>query len=120
MKKLLERATSNLDKLDCDHLLLHQVLAGLPENESQQLRAKGDTKTLDVTITRARLLMSIDDHEQSPAITNSSSEIQLLQEQVACLTEQITSVSMPAFQPRASETQQRSTRCFNCNRKGHL
>ena len=120
MKKLLERAMPSLDKSGRDQLLLHQLLAGLPQNVSRQLRATGETKTLDATITRARLLMSIDDHEQTAAISDSSSEIQLLKEQVARLTEQVAAVSMPALQPRANDRQYREMRCFNCNRKGHL
>ena len=64
--------------------------------------------------------MSIDDHEQTAAITDSSSEIQLLEEQVARLREQTATISMPALQPRASDTQHFRTRCFNYNRKGHL
>ena len=86
MKKLLERAMPSLDKSARDQLLLHQLLAGLPENVSRQLRATGETKTLDAAITRARLLMSIDDQEITAAITDISSEIQSLKEQVAHLT----------------------------------
>ena len=118
MNKLLERAKSR--QIGSDQLLLHQLLVRLPENVGQQLRATGETKALGATIAQARLLMSIDYHEQSAAITNISNEIHLLQEHVARLTEQITSISMPAFQPRASDTQHHWTRCFNCNRKGHM
>ena len=120
MKNTLEWSMPSLDKSARDQLLLHQLLAGLPGNVSRQLRATGEAKTLDANITRARLLMYIDDHEQTAAITNSSSEIQLLREQVARLTEQIAAVSMPALQPRASDTQYREMRCFNCNRKAYL
>ena len=110
----------NMDKSARDQLLLHQLLAGLPEYVSRQLRATGETQTLDAAIMRARLLMSIDDHEQTAPITDSSSEIQSLKKQVAHLTEQIAMILMPALQPTASDTQYRGMRCFNCNRKRHL
>ena len=58
---------------------------------SQQLRATGESLTLDAAITQVRLLMTIDDHEQTAAVSEKPSEIDLerLGEQMALLTKQV-------------------------------
>ena len=118
MKKLLEQAMPSLDKPACDQLLLHQFLAGLPDNISRQLRATGEMKMLDAAVARARLLMTIDDHGQSAAVANQPNEVELLREQVALLTEQVATL---ATCRRSADGQQRSQlRCFSCNRHGHV
>ena len=95
----------SLDKPACDQLLLYQFLAGLPENISRQLRATGETKTLDAAIARTRLLMTIDDHGQAAAIADQPNEVELLREQVALLTEQVATL---ATSHRSPDAQQRS------------
>ena len=60
---------------------------------SRQLRATGETKTLDAAVVRVRLLMTIDDHGQAAAVAEGSTEVQLLRKQVALLTEQVATLS---------------------------
>ena len=93
LKKLLERAIPGLDKKGRDQHLLHQFLAGIPDAVSRQLRATGETKTLDAAVVQARLLMTIDDHGQAEAVAEGPTEVQLLREQVALLTEQVATLS---------------------------
>ena len=78
MKKLLEQAMPSLDKSARDQLLLHQFLAGLPDNVSRQLRATGEIKALDVVVVRAWLLMTIDGHGQAAAVADKPDEVELL------------------------------------------
>ena len=113
MKKLLEQAMPSLDKLARDQLLLHQFLAGLPDKVGRQLRASGEIKTLEAAIERARLLMTIDDHGQSAAVANEPSEVELLQEQVALLTDQVATLS--AARRTADSGQRGKLCCFSCN-----
>ena len=51
-----------------DHLLLHQVLSGLPDTGNWQLRAAGKTKDLAALLERAQVLMMIIDQQQTAAI----------------------------------------------------
>ena len=78
MKKLLEQAMPSLDKPARDQLLLHQFLAGLPDNVSRQLRATGEIKALDVAVARARLLMTIDGHGQAATVADKPNKVELL------------------------------------------
>lgn len=89
MKRLLVQAMPSLDSPARDQLLLHQFLAGLPDGLGWQLRSTGEMKSLDAAIARARLLMTIEDHGQVSAVSNKTSEVELLQEQVVFLTEQV-------------------------------
>ena len=66
-KKLLDQAMPEVEKNARDQLLLHQFLAGIPNAVSRQLRATGEIKMLDAAVTRARLLMTIDDSGSSTA-----------------------------------------------------
>lgn len=121
LKKLLEQAMPGLEKPARDILLLHQFLAGIPENVSRQLRATGETLTLDAAVTRVRLLMTIDDHGQSAAVSERPSEVELLREQVALLTEQVATLSAAPRQTGDGQPRVRSRpRCFSCNRIGHV
>ena len=118
MKKLLEQAMPSLDKSARDQLLLHQFLAGLPDNVSRQLRATGEIKALDVAVVRARLLMTIDGHGQAAAVADKTDKVELLREQVALLTEHVATLSTSR---RSADSQQRSKlRCFSCSRPGHV
>ena len=93
LKKFLEQAMLGLDAPGREQLLLHQFLAGIPEYVSRQLRATGEIKTLGIAVTRARLLMTIDDHGQAAAVTEGPTEVQLLREQVALLAEHVSTLS---------------------------
>ena len=59
LKRLLDQAMPDLEKNARGELVLHQFIAGLPLHISTQLRATGDTKKLDETVERTRLLMTI-------------------------------------------------------------
>ena len=93
LKKLLKQAMPGLDAPGREQLLLHQFLAGIPEYVSRQLRATDEIKTLGIAVTRARLLMTIDDHGQAAAVTEGPTEVQLLREQVALLAEHVSTLS---------------------------
>ena len=47
-----------------DPLLLHQFLSRLPGPISRQLRASSDTKDLRAVVQRAKVLMTVMEHEQ--------------------------------------------------------
>ena len=46
-----------------DPLLLHQFLSRLPDPISRQLRASSDTKDLRAAVQRAKVLMTVMEHE---------------------------------------------------------
>ena len=111
LKTLLDQAMPGLAAEAKQQLLVHQFLAGLPVSVSQQLRATGDTKTLDQVVERAKLLMVV--QEQAAAITSEGeAEVLKLQAQVSQLTEQVAALNM---QRKDSDTR----RCFFCNQPGH-
>lgn len=115
LKKLLSAAMPNLEASARNQLLLHQLLAGLPSSISKQLRATGDTTNLDGVLERARLLIMIEDHpEQAAVVSQPSTEVLLMKEQLAELTEQV------ALLTTSRERQQPAVRCFYCNQPGHI
>ena len=119
LKKLIDQAMPVLEKSARDQLLLHQFLAGIPNNVSRQLRATGEISTLEAAITRARLLMTIDEpqHTTTAAIGNQYGEVDSLKEQIAVLTEQVAALTTM----KAGDQQRyRPRRCFRCNRTGHV
>ena len=70
-------------------LLLHQFLSGFPGSISRQLRALGDTKDLGAVVQRAKVLMTVMEHEQTAALTSTaatSSEVDQLKTQITQLT----------------------------------
>ena len=91
LKKLLDQAMPGLDATARDQLLLHQFLGGIPSTVSRQLRATGETKMLATTVKRARLLSTLDETgtNQSAAVTPAAGEFEVLEDQVAALTEQV-------------------------------
>ena len=90
-------------------------MTGLPGSISRQLRASGDTKDLDTVVQRAKVLMTVSEHEQVAALTTMStmpSEVEQLKTQITQLTEQVAALT----------TRQKSVkpkRCFYCNQVGH-
>ena len=72
-KKLLDLAMPDLDAAARDRLLLHQFLGGIPTAVSRQLRATGETKTLAVAVERARLLLALDEGNQTAAVSHTTS-----------------------------------------------
>ena len=67
-----------LEKKSKEQLLIHQFMAGLPADMSQQLCATGETKEFAAVVERAPLLMAIDSHDPlqgSAAITQSACRV---------------------------------------------
>ena len=122
LKKLLDQSMPGLETRAHEQLLLHQFLSGLPEMVSRQLRATGEVKELDTAITRARLIMAVDDSGRSAAVKEKSSEVDTLKEQIAQLTEQVAALSTTPTRrtPKEQQRHQAPRRCFNCNQTGHL
>ena len=92
IKKMLEHAMPKIDGETWNKLLLHQLMAGLPSEINKQLRATGETKDLDETIRRARLLLSLEEqHAATATVSNESSELDLklqsVSKQIETLTE---------------------------------
>ena len=94
LKRLLQLAMPGLENEAKDKLLIHQFLAGLPADTSQQLRASGDMREFPVVVEWAHLLMTIDSHNMlqgSAAINtvNTQSEMSQIKTQIDNLTEQV-------------------------------
>ena len=128
LKKLLEQSMPGLDKPAKEKLILHQFLAGLPDSVSKQLRATGEVLALDGAVVRTRLLMTIDNQEQSAAVSEKPggaepSDTELLREQVALLTEKVAALSTSSC-PRSDVSMDGRPRPRRrppgCNRVGHL
>jgi len=120
LKKLFEQAMPGLDdKPARDHLLLHQFLVGIPDAVSQQLRATGEIKSL-VVVAQARLLMTIDKHGQTAAVTEGPTDVQLLREQVVLLTGQFAALSTSRRAGYDQQHFQNGLRCFSYNRWRHI
>ena len=116
LKRLLSHAMPELPQEARDQLLLHQFLNGLPPAISKQLRSTGDTRQLEATVERARLLMTISESEQSVASISHNDteakercEVMQLMTQVAELTEQVAALAA-----------RQAPCCFSCNGRGHL
>lgn len=139
LKKLLTHAIPDMEQAAKEPLLLHQFLAGIPENISKQVRASGEVTTLNTAVTRTKLLMAIDSDSVATLTTKPDAkpdEMQLLREQVAALTEQVAVLSTNKSQgvrparnpPRCFHCRQlghvqrncRNLKCFNCGKLGHL
>ena len=62
---------------------------GLPTNINTQLRATGDTKELNSTVEKARLLLAIGSQTLSPAaaVGADKREVQKLKDQLSELTQ---------------------------------
>ena len=115
LKRLLQQAMPGLAENASNPLLLHQFLSGLPGSISRQLHASGDTKDLGAVVQRAKVLMTVMEHEQTAALTSTSttsSEVDQLKTQITQLTEQITALT-------TRQKSERPKRCFYCNQLGH-
>ena len=117
LKKLLEQAMPGLNAAARDPLLLHQFISGLPEAMSRQLRASGETTSLDAAVNRARLLMTIEGQGQAAVAVTKDAEVEHLREQVALLTEQVATLSTGS---QSAANQQRLPRCYMCSQLGHI
>ena len=120
LKKLLERAMPTVDNAVRDQLVLHQFVAGLPQEIARQLRATGDTSELNATVEKARLLLSLDSHDSVATVTEETSGdslISKLKTQVDVLTQQVAALTPVSIQPQAP--QQFKVRCFTCGGMGH-
>jgi len=144
LKRLLGQAMPSLKAASQKQLLLHQLLAGLPNFVSKQLRATGETNDIDSVLERARFLLMMDEQEHLAAVLEGSrqpmDELQHLQQQIIDLTEQVallSTASCPKDVPCCYNCQQpghfqcqcpllfpqcrnMQCRCFNCGRVGNL
>ena len=94
LKQLLGQAMPDISADVKEQLLLHQFLTGLPQEVSKQLRATGATSTLAGAVERAKLLMTIDHHGETAAITTKQPEFLQLQQQLTDLSEQVAALSL--------------------------
>ena len=92
LKLLLDQAMPELTAEAKQQLLVHQFLNGLPLSVSQQIRATGETKSLEQVVECAKLLMVV--QEQTAAITSEETEVSKLREQVSQLTEQVAALNV--------------------------
>ena len=123
LKQLLDQAMPKLEIKAREQLLLHQFLAGLPESVSSQLRSTGETKKLDSTLEKARLLMTINSESAHTTaavdLRSESNDVKELKEQVTELTQQIAALTtQKSFAP--ARKQQAMRPCFRCGQLGHL
>ena len=119
VKKMLERAMPNIDGETRNRLLLHQLMAGLPSEINKQLRATGETKDLDETIRRSRLLLSLEvQHAATTTVSNDSSELDLKLQSVSKQIETLTSQES-ALVARKNKDKEEVT-CFYCQKTGHM
>ena len=123
LKRLLDRAMPDLPNEAREQLLLHQLLAGLTGAISKQLRSTGDTKQLEPTAERARLLMMIENNLESKGVaaisqdkSHEHTEMIQLKTQIAELTEHVAALTAAQSSKRPSSV----PRCFNCNGIGHV
>ena len=96
LKKLLDRAMSDLDNTARKQLLLQQFLAGLPDTVSCQLRGTGEMKSLDVVIERTRLSLILNEQDagsKEAAIKDKTDKVGHLKEQITKLMRQVTALS---------------------------
>ena len=70
---MLEHAMPKIDGETRNRLLLHQLMAELPSEINKQLRGTGETKDLDETIRRARLLLSLEVQYAATATVSNES-----------------------------------------------
>ena len=133
LKLLLDQAMPELTAEAKQQLLVHQFLNGLPLSVSQQIRATGETKSLEQVVERAKLLMVV--QEQTAAITSEETEVSKLREQVSQLTEQVAALNVqhkdgdkrccfycnqPGHTQRYCPNRRQERRCFTCGRPGHV
>ena len=95
LKRLLGQAMPDVDEGTRRQLLRHQFLAGLPAVVSKQLRATGEIDDLEKMVDRAKLLFTLDHEEQAATVgpPAPNSDVIVLQQQVAALTEQVAALS---------------------------
>ena len=124
LKKLLNQAMLSLDTFTREHLLLHQFLSGLPDTVSRQLRATGEMKNLQTATADdcTRLLMALNESQQTAAVASSTNEVEDLNEQIARLTEQVETLdASPSRHSMEGQQCGRPLLCFfHCNRVGHI
>lgn len=126
LKQLLNQAMPEITAQTKEQLLLHQFLTGLPHEVSKQLRATGATDTLKTALERAKILMTVEQHTPvnpvAAAQPKPTTEFHQLQQQITELTAQVAALTTRQASPRTPPAfrQNRPTRCFICNRVGHL
>ena len=93
---------------------------GLPANINTQLRTIGDTKELDSTVEKARLLLVIGSQTLSPAAAVGADprEVQQLKDQLSELAQQVAVLTTQHASGRSKHVSQ--LRCFNCDGVGYV
>ena len=126
LKQLLNQAMPEITAPTAEQLLLHQFLTGLPQEVSKQLRATGATDTLKTALERAKILMTVEQHNPANPVATAqpkpTTEFRQLQQQITELTAQVAALTTRQASPRTPPAvrENRPTRCFICNRVGHL
>ena len=115
LKRLLEQALPAADGNTSKQLLLHQFINGLPARLSKQLRAAGKVTELKVAMERAKLLMTLEQEQEASAAVQSS-EVTVLKDQIAHLTEQVAALTTSTRQKKKPA----SMLCYRCHQPGHL
>ena len=92
LKRLLEQALPGADGNTSKQLLLHQFINGLPTRISKQLRAAGEIADLKTAMERAKLLMTLEQEQEMSAAVQPS-EVTVLKDQIAMLTEQVAALT---------------------------
>ena len=118
LKRLLGQAMPDVEEGTRKQLLRHQFLASLPAAISKQLRATGEIDDLEKMVDRAKLLLTLDHEERAATVgpPMPSSDVLLLQQQVATLTEQVAALTAG----RAPTNSTNSRRCYRCHQPGHV
>ena len=118
LKRLLGQAMPDVEEGTRKQLLRHQFLAGLPAAISKQLRATGEIDDLEKMVDWAKLLLTLDHEERAATVgpPMPSSDVVLLQQQVATLTEQVAALTAG----RAPTNSTTSRRCYRCHQPGHV
>ena len=118
LKSILGQAMPDVEEGTRKQLLRHQFLAGLPAAVSKKLRATGEIDDLDKMVDRAKLLLTLDHEERAATVSSptTSSDVALLQQQVATLTEQVAALTSG----RAPTNSINSRRCYRCHQPGHV
>ena len=116
----------NISAETAEQLLLHQLLTGLPQRVSKQLRATVATDTLKAAVKQTKIQMTVEQHipinSVAAAQSKPTTEFLLLQQQITKLTVQVAALTTQhaSFRTLPATMDSRPKQCFICNKVGHL